>query len=818
MTSESYFNTWCYIEQNILTAIQSDLMHLPAHENPDVAIGRLLVVLSMYSQLCRISHLQAMLQFIASERQMVAMGNSRLVELIVNNDRSTTKIRRTLMLSPYVSTLIIVDRLYIQSRLQEIFSKSESQQRNAWQKCFGAYLKQIRVPTTLSLAQWLKALQQNVMLNVTPLLAGYISGQVLTEDLSINELLRISGYEKVNTILDCTEPEHNIEISDEQLHLSDALGIFEQLKREPRSSIWLDHFGNYETNHHSINLLKHFVQWLILRCDAEELSLQNRNMIHLHLAVVSAGIFGFSEDLNSKNFINEDVFQKWMELTQEHFPHRKHLAAWNRFREFLLQLKDDHIKLYKHTAHQASAKVFSKNEVEWVVQILQSVESGVDNPDLRKSIQRHFRLSAAMGVRRSEALHLRPLDIDDDMLRIRPDAEHHLKTLGSERVVPMNLLSSVIQQGLKDIYQDQKDSIFASDNDQEYSQFFNDISKILKQVTGDNNLSLHHLRHTFASCYTLKCLQTVVDFKGLIFELPWIENWIPSDQQWDTLMRQEGQVGQGLKAISRVLGHLHESTTLKHYIHVLFMASYTYGMQQQKQNLHTAFYNRVMSRSNLFRHFKMNQQLVDLQYKLRDTIEKHVLKEQKVDWVIYAQKRENLTYQRPKHRLFQQIYSIESYLNLGQGKAPEGIKEWENALNTLSNIPSGKRGSNIGRHLLPKQGKLARLPKLLTAADFNVVEACLVQFDHLAESQTEVYDWLIKKWLYESDITKVMMRFKKEDAYMVQRLTEHQLFPVVMKHNKYNYFRVMSQHASMNAVRWVLTWLCVRYLVKYPVS
>ncbi len=74
LTSENSFSTWCYIEQNLLDHIQKDLEHLPEHQNCDVEIGRLLVVLSMYSQLCRVSHLQAMLEFIASDQHIVAMG------------------------------------------------------------------------------------------------------------------------------------------------------------------------------------------------------------------------------------------------------------------------------------------------------------------------------------------------------------------------------------------------------------------------------------------------------------------------------------------------------------------------------------------------------------------------------------------------------------------------------------------------------------------------------------------------------------------------------------------------------------------------
>ncbi len=57
------------------------------------------------------------------------------------------------------------------------------------------------------------------------------------------------------------------------------------------------------------------------------------------------------------------------------------------------------------------------------------------------------------------------------------------------------------------------------------------------------------------------------------------------------------------------------------------------------------------------------------------------------------------------------------------------------------------------------------------------------------------------------------MHFTAEDEPMFSILTEHQFFPIVMKHNKYDYFRItMSPTVSLSAVRWVLTWLSVRYL------
>ena len=57
------------------------------------------------------------------------------------------------------------------------------------------------------------------------------------------------------------------------------------------------------------------------------------------------------------------------------------------------------------------------------------------------------------------------------------------------------------------------------------------------------------------------------------------------------------------------------------------------------------------------------------------------------------------------------------------------------------------------------------------------------------------------------------MHFTAEDEPMLSILTEHQFFPMMMKHNKYNYFRIVSQQATLSAVRWALTWLSARYLV-----
>lgn len=101
----------------------------------------------------------------------------------------------------------------------------------------------------------------------------------------------------------------------------------------------------------------------------------------------------------------------------------------------------------------------------------------------------------------------------------------------------------------------------------------------------------------------------------------------------------------------------------------------------------------------------------------------------------------------------------------------------------------------------------------LSAIDFNSVQEILERFDNLEKNQSNIYNWLIKKWLYESNVTKVIMQCMVDDEPMLSILKEHDFFSMKMKHNKYHYFRIMPEKASLNAVQWVLKWLSIQYLV-----
>ena len=163
--------------------------------------------------------------------------------------------------------------------------------------------------------------------------------------------------------------------------------------------------------------------------------------------------------------------------------------------------------------------------------------------------------------------------------------------------------------------------------------------------------------------------------------------------------------------------------------------------------------------------------------------------------------------------LFQQFETIERYLNLGQGKPPQNIEAWQIALQKLTQIPSGKRGSKTSRHSLPTQGKLALLLQALRSVD-EAIEAqiLLERLDHLKQCQPQAYNWLIKKWLYQSDKTKVLMRRIEQDNFIIQTLEKYHLYPTLVKNGKNEYFKIMCHYASLNAVRWGLTWLGLKTL------
>lgn len=851
MVSQYAFSSWCYIEQQLLEKIKKDLSKLPTVEsepNIEIAIGRLLVAASLYGGINKSSHLRSLMTFLSSELPIHAVGDARVIELLVPCDRSKERIRRTVLLTPYLSSLLLIERERIKASL-----------KNAqWEKCFRAYLAYLGLPNQLSISQWLEALRQNLLLTASPLLAAYSAGEVLSEDLPISELQRLSGYDvpKRSEFLLMEEDTEN------GLMVEDAIlpAIIKKIralcsKQESNFTEWEALFLISENDHEINNaevILKLFGKHMLDAFCTDNvldsplvITTRMQRFFEERLTIVATGLIGFSDSTAVGFKFDEGSLQRLSELTEGHFPARKHQGAWNSFRKFLSESKEITTgRILESKESRVSAKVFSILEITQIIKQLDSISSGLGNRSVRKIAQRHFRLTAGTGARRAEAENIRNLDVDDNILRIRPYDGHTLKTAGSERALPIGILESNIKNYLHKIEGDGNKKVIGLVDDHSTSgdNFFNKVSQLISKVTGDADLGMHHLRHTLASSYSLKSLGNTVDLALLNGDLPWVKDWLPSDQQLSVLLGPEGQCGQGIKVTSAMLGHIHETTTLKHYIHTLFAALYAHYLAQEQPALHTAFENRVMSRSRLhLQNKKIKENFSEPEERLREMrnfIEEDLQKKTKSIVIVHSQKtgknHEQAALKQDEYRVSEsaeqrlaQFERIEKFFLTEEGKAPSDVEQWIEALQKLAAIQSGKKGCDKPRHPLPQGGKPRNLPKLLGAGTaYKHATVLLTWLLKLQENNPEDYRWLMSKWLYHSEAEKGFMRLEpKEDKYVEDLFDQASIYGNIrlqiskIKNGHRFQIRLADDNGNTireaGAVRWVMSWVSIDMLKEF---
>jgi|GEM_PF-616387 integrase len=866
MVSQYAFSSWCYIEQQLLERIKKDLSKLPTVDtepNIEISIGRLLVAASLYGGIHRSSHLGSLMTFLSTELPIQAIGDARAIELLVPCDRSKVPIRRTLLLRPYLSSLFIIERERVKPILANITQtkKSSRYKNDQWNKCFKEYLAFLGLPNQLSISQWLKALQQNLLLTASPLLAAYSAGEVLSEDLPISELQRLSEYD-VSKRSELSHLEENIEngLMVDDTILPKIIQQIRTLRSKPESNIteWETLFFINKNDHkinNAENILKFFGKHMLDEFCAgnvseNPLSISTRmqRFFEERLTIVATGLIGFS-DISAEGFkFDERSLQHLSELTEGYFSAKKHHGAWNSFRKFLKEFNNFTTgRILEANESRVSAKVFSSLEIFQIIEKLDSRGSGL-KPIVRKIAQWHFRLTAGTGARRAESENIRNLDVDDNMLRIRPYDGHTLKTAGSARVLPIGILEISIQNHLHKIEGDVNKKVMDGVDDHSTSgdNFFNKVSQLITAVTGDADLGMHHLRHTLASAYALKSLGNTVDLSLLNNDLPWVNEWLPSNQQLSVLLGPEGQCGQGIKVTSAMLGHIHETTTLKHYIHTLFAALYAHYLAQEQPDLHIAFGVRMKSRSNLYLHQAINKEVCPSDEVVREMrnhievrlqkIEKKLQKNATNTTIIIHSQKTGINHQQTElnkdeycvsasaEDRLAQLEIIEKYFLNEEGKAPSDIEQWIEALQKLTTIKSGKKGCNNPRHPLPQVGKNRDLPTLLDAGTaYKHAKELLTWLQKLEEKNPKDYRWLINKWLYHSEAEKGLIRLEpNEEKYVEDLFDQASTFGNIrLQISKIkNGYRFQIRIADSNgntireagAVRWVMSWVSIDML------
>lgn len=804
MVHGNEFRCLAYFEQQLLPAIERDLTHLPARgEGPDAAridTGRLIIAAALRGGVVSTSHMDAFLTFVSSDKPIQAIGSARLIELQVRCQRSKDLMRRTLLLEPYLSILVTSERNYVREFLLATLSIEPDKRRHRWTAAVRAYLRSLNVPAEITLAALMGAVRQRIQLSTSPVLAAYASGEILTEDLSVAEFRRLAGLAPLASTHDVAFGAEERDDEDQELppDLNERRANFAlQLCgfQSPDAWEWNRRIEQIDAKRLGPfqELLRQFSLYMLKEYrsrDGDHLGKRVRTNLRSNLTIVWAGLAGFSNQEGKGHGIDEGTLQNLADLTAEHFTARKHHGAWSRFRRFLTDIDADHAGftigvLADDDGSSVSAKIISASEMSRIAQLLDSVRSNIGTPENRVSAARHFALTQSTGARRAEIEYLRWLDFDEDMIRIRPYEGRTLKTMASERVIPVafindslrDLLKSQRELGVEKPIDAKKGHSASGDN------FFDRVSRAMKVATGDQDIGPHHLRHTKASALMLSMLSNTVNLNVLETDLPWIPGFLPADAERGALLGSAGQCGQGLKAISALLGHLHETTTLRHYIHTLGIGLYAYHLGLPEIPFQTAFASRISSRATLYR---IAQRIRDDKVRsrtLRDDLEMRVqmrCDEPEVgrELVFRDETRLRFDIVNPEdskalleaQSRFDLIERIDRYLWTGEGIAPEGIDVFRNSLQTIAAIPSGKKGSKLPRHPMPRIGiDGTSLPEMplpgVAVRNATILLGWLqrLEVEHLAD-----YRWLIHKWLHASDVQEGAMRL--DDLEEVSRV------------------------------------------------
>lgn len=880
------FSDWIRLEREVLPAIEKDLRSLPPEEGSHgLRIGRLIAAIAHRAGVLDTQHIDALFAALRKDAGIEAVGEARLVEILARTKRTTMPVRRTVFLDPFLSVLLMSERHLLIRDGRTPRDRLDRHRSTEWGRHFQTYLRALGIEDAPTLPRFLSALRQKLMLESSPILAAYASGELFTVDLPISEFRRLAGFEvRPSSVPDeLLEGDHwhdNAKDEEEALPADLQQGVISlarkfSTRQSPYLSEWLrvtrDDLKALKTpterlfGQFALHLIQAEIENRSADRNAKVRSLFKRDL-RRNLAVVWAALAQFRHKADAISPLGAGTLRQLMDLTAEHFATRRHRAAWSRFRSFLQSADADEIAIPIVLGNEppdeyVSAKILSREEMDQIDALLGSVLSGIGTPANRRAAQGHFQLTRDIGARRAETELLRSVDVDGDLMRIQEYEGRTLKTKASVRVVPLQLLAEAIRTHVEGRGQESKVLDALASSDVSGANFYDRVSKAMKEVTRDPDIGLHHLRHTKASLMLLRMLDNVVNLDALAAELPWLASSMPPRKDVEVLLGSAGQAGQGMKAISALLGHLHETTTLHHYVHSLCIAMHAHVLSRPRISLPAAFRRRLPMGSSLYRH----QQTLEaagltpegVDYLLRDIIEARLEKE-RGDATTGQTKGAVLRHSRPMASRSTSANGEESpddgvarityweglqrYLTEGEGAAPEGIDEIRAALGDLTTIPSGKKGVWSARHPMPLAGfDGTPLPApLLAGLPVKYAIGLAGWLITLHRERREDFDWLTDRWRNASNPVSGAMNLNlagdherasalpSDESARIEITRIHQTKSRVRPDTKPRYQMTIKLGGravldpesgvekrggwrSAGAVRWVMTWVAVAF-------
>lgn len=664
MTDADAFQCLAWMEHWALPEFDHDLGRLPPPgtglEADRIELGRLVMIAGWKMGIARTPMLEPVLQWMMSDRPILATGSLRYFCIDVPCRRGGEMVSRTLFLNDYVAAYVLVERHRLRTILRRFFGEQRRRVRNrTLEQSLIAYLQSLNVPTKgLRLSATLAAAGQYFMIHGSPILAAYAQGDFATTDLGDAELRRLAGLEpnrasivpagrRLSANLLGDDPDSDDSDDDEErvdgdlpkdLKLRDRnfvralsshkTGFFKDLVAAVRGA---------STSTDVEKLLQEFALWLLIEPPRKKLESRNsqeededapdpspghekprgapwspkvKKRWTRRVAVIGYALLGISE-MTSACVIEGAELERLEEASNEFFTRKQVRSAWRSFRSFLrnarAKKKAKHVGfevngLPQNNERYVSAQILSAGQIEACADLLLSPRSGIGNPGFRVSAARLFRIAADVGARRGELEALRRIDVQGNLIRIQPYLDHTLKTSWSERVIPLGMLSRSAREHVDLALAAGVEKVIDPEEgvSADGRNFFHAMNQVIQWVTG-GDLGIHHLRHTMPSRLLLTLLQKGVDLWGVFTDFPWIEALLIDPDRTRVLDGNEGPSGHGMQAVSAMLGHGHTTTTLRHYVHTIGIAFYALLRKVCSVDITMAFVHRHASPSTIHR-------------------------------------------------------------------------------------------------------------------------------------------------------------------------------------------------------------------------
>lgn len=228
-------------------------------------------------------------------------------------------------------------------------------------------------------------------------------------------------------------------------------------------------------------------------------------------------------------------------------------------------------------------------------------------PDEREALQVAMTVAGRSGLRPTEWLGLRLVDLSDVKgleLLVRPHAERPLKSDNAERRVPLSSFLTSRERHLIRRWLGRRLTEVQHLSDEERQRapllhldkwpdaqararvLLRHVSVLLRQATGDPSIRPYALRHMFCSwtCLALTAADSLA-LPTLLNQWPATVAWLRrgSRMRQHLLARNSGPERRSLYLLCRLMGHMSPAITLAHYTHIVDLLQFEAVQQQCPQ-------------------------------------------------------------------------------------------------------------------------------------------------------------------------------------------------------------------------------------------